>query len=102
MDPADGVDGQWGHMGNIALHDPFEAIAQPDDVDLLESGADGRRPDDAVDAWGGPATDEDGEVVVVFHNSMITEGRWRRATADARRAPARHASRGSPGRGCGQ
>src|SRR5579862_3356763 len=73
MNPADCVDGQGGHMGDIALHDPFEAIAQPDDVYLLESGADGRRPDDAVDARGGPATDEDGEIVVVVHTSMITE-----------------------------
>ena len=75
MDPADRVDGQWDHMVNIAAHDPFEAVAQPDDVDLFESGADGRRPDDAVNAGGGPAADQDGEIVMVLHKSMIAESR---------------------------
>ena len=33
----------------------------------FELRADGRRADDAVDAWGGAAADEDGEVLMVFH-----------------------------------
>jgi hypothetical protein len=62
-------------MVNIAMHDPFEAVAQPDDVYLVESGADGGRADDAVDAGGRPATDEDREIVMVLHGSMIPESR---------------------------
>ena len=71
MDPADRVDGQWDHMVDIAAHDPFEAVPQADDVYLFEPGADGRRPDDAVDAGGGPAADEDCKIVMVLHKSMI-------------------------------
>ena len=73
MDPGDRVDGQWDHMVNITVHDPFEAVAQPDDVYPFEPGADGRRPDDAVNAGGGPAADEDGEIVMVLPKSMIAE-----------------------------
>src|SRR5439155_20886826 len=73
MDAADGVDGQGNHMVDIPLHDPFKAVAQPDDVDLFESGADGRRADYAVNAGGRPAADEDREIVMVRHKWMIPE-----------------------------
>ena len=54
-------------MVDIALHDPLEAVSQPDDVYFFEPGADGRRADDAVNAGGRPATDEDREIVMVHH-----------------------------------
>src|SRR3989442_767372 len=92
MDAADGVDGQGNHMVDIPLHDPFKAVAQPDDVDLFESGADGRRADDAVNAGGRPAADEDREIVMVRHKWMIPEsdtvsGAARQKSRCARVAP---------------
>ena len=67
MDPADGVDGQRHDVVDVALHDPLEAVADADDVDALEPGADGRRADDAVDAGGRAAADQNGEIVMVLH-----------------------------------
>ena len=49
------------------LHQPLEAVAHADDVHALEGRADGRGADDAVDAGGGSAADEDGEFPVTFH-----------------------------------
>ena len=53
---------------DVALHDPLEAVADAEDLDAFERGADGRRADDAVDAGGGAAADQDGEIVMVVHD----------------------------------
>ena len=47
----------------VALHEPLEPVADADDVEPVEAGADGGGADDAVDAGGGAAADEDGELV---------------------------------------
>ena len=51
----------------FALHDPLEAVADAEDLDALEPGADGGGADDAVDAGGGAAADEDGEFLRGAH-----------------------------------
>ena len=77
MDPAHGVDVERDHMIDVALHDPLEAVAEPDDVNPFEPGADGRRADDAVDPWGGASTDQDREILMVLHRSTsIVTGPW--------------------------
>ncbi len=53
------VDGERRDVVDVALHDPLEAVADADDVDAFELGADGGRADDAVDAGGRTAADED-------------------------------------------
>ena len=58
-------------MIDVALHDPFEAVAQADDLEAFELGADRRGADDAVDARCRAAADENGEFPVVLHDSMI-------------------------------
>jgi hypothetical protein len=64
-------------MADITLHDPLETVAQADDFQLLEPGPDGGRPDDAVDAGSWTASDENCEVLVVLHTTMIAESRGR-------------------------
>ena len=54
---------------DVALHDPLEAVADADDVDAFEAGADGGRADDAVDAGGRAAADENGEIVRSCHGN---------------------------------
>ena len=44
----------------VPLHDPLEPVADADDVEPAETGADRGRADDAVDAGGGTAADENG------------------------------------------
>ena len=56
---------------DIALHDPFEAIAQPDDLEPLELGPDGRGADDGVDAGRRSAADQNGEFPVMLHGRII-------------------------------
>ena len=64
VDAADGVDRERHDMVDIALHDPGEAVADADDVEAFEPGADGRRADDRVDARGRATADENGELVM--------------------------------------
>ena len=64
MDAADGVDRERHDVIDVALHDPREAVADADDINTLEAGADRRRADDRVDAGGRATTDEDGELVM--------------------------------------
>ena len=52
---------------DVALHDPLEAVADAQDLDTLEDAADRRRADDAVDAGGGAAPDENGESLLMAH-----------------------------------
>ena len=63
VDAADGVDGERHDMRRVALHDPLEAVADPDDGDAFEAGADGGGADDAIDAGGRAAADQDGKIV---------------------------------------
>ena len=44
-----------------------EAVADADDVDAFEDGANRRRTDDAVDAGRRPTADENSELLVMFH-----------------------------------
>ena len=64
MDAADGVDRERDDVVDVALHEPLEAVADADDVDAFEPGADRRRADDAVDAGRRAAADEDCELVM--------------------------------------
>ncbi len=61
---------------DVALHQPFEAVANPDHVDPFELGSDRRRADDAVDAGGRPAADENPDVLVMSdgHVGPVTHG----------------------------
>jgi hypothetical protein len=65
------VDGQRGDVIDVALHDPLEPVADADDVDAFDPGADGGRADDAVDAGRGTAPDEDGDVLVMIHGRGV-------------------------------
>ena len=56
---------------DVALHEPLEAVADAEDVEPFEPGADGRRADDAVDAGGGAAADQDGEPLMMFHDASV-------------------------------
>jgi hypothetical protein len=62
-------------MADITLHDPLETVAQADDFHLFEPSPDGGRPYDAVYAGSGTAGNQDREVLVVLHKSMIAESR---------------------------
>ena len=41
-------------MIDVALHDPLEAVAEPDDLEAFELGADGGGADDALMPGAGP------------------------------------------------
>src|SRR5215207_781486 len=68
MDAAHRLDGQGGDMIDVALHEPLEAISNPDDVDAFEPRADRRRRDDTVDTGGGSAADKNGQPLMMFHS----------------------------------
>ena len=72
MDAADRVDGQRHHVIDITAHDPLEPIADAEHLDIFDPRADRRRADDAVDAGGRAAPDEDGEVLVVLHALILS------------------------------
>ncbi len=59
------------HVVDVPLHDPLEAVADADDLDAFELGADRGRADDAVDAGRGTATDEDREFLVLTHQRLL-------------------------------
>ena len=67
VNAADGLDRQRDDVIDVALHDPLEPVADADDVDALEPGADRRRADDAVDAGRRSAADENGQRMVMLH-----------------------------------
>ena len=75
MDPADRLDGERHHVIDVAAHDPFEPVAQADHLDALETRANRRGADDAVDPWGGAAADENCEVVVMLHPLILADRR---------------------------
>ena len=72
VDPADVLDGQWGDVLDVALHQPLEAVAAADDLESFETRADRGRADDAVDAWRGSAADENCERVMVLQRSLFS------------------------------
>ena len=55
VNAGDALDGERGDVIDVALHDPFESVAQTDDVDPLDTGSDCRRCDDAVETGRGAA-----------------------------------------------
>jgi hypothetical protein len=79
MDAADVVDVEWDDLRSVALHDVFEAVPDAEDLDPRETGADGGRTDDAVDAGGGAAADENGQ----FSFAHVLS-RWSRSGALSR------------------
>jgi hypothetical protein len=64
VDAADQVDGQRHDVVDVAAHQPFEAVADADDFDAFEAGANRRRADHAVDAGRRSSADENGEAAV--------------------------------------
>ena len=64
VDPADVFDPERDDMVDVALHDPLEAVPDAQDLDVLELGPDRGRANDAVDAGGGSAADQDGQLVL--------------------------------------
>ena len=63
VNAADGIDRERDDVIDVALHDPRKPVADADDVDALEPGADGRCADDRIDAGGRAASDQDGESI---------------------------------------
>ena len=61
------LDGEGLHVVDVAVHQPFEAVAHANDLHALEGGTDRRRADDAVDAWRRTAADEDGQFLGMVH-----------------------------------
>jgi len=58
---ARGLGGRERHdVGNVAFHEPFEAIEDTDDVNVLQDSADRGGGNDAIDPWGRTPADEDG------------------------------------------
>ena len=61
VDAARVGDGERHDVRGVALHEPAEAVVDAEHLDAGEARANGRRADDAVDAGGGAAADQDGE-----------------------------------------
>ena len=72
VDPAHFLDRQRGHVLHVALHQPLEAVADPQDLDALKDPPDGRRADDAVDAGSRPSSDEYRQPLLVTHGAQTT------------------------------
>src|SRR5256885_1619234 len=67
MDAAGRVDRERHDMIDVAPHDPFESVANADDVEPFEPRANGGSAHDAVDAGRGSAADQNREAVVMLH-----------------------------------
>jgi hypothetical protein len=67
VNTADGFDGQRCDVIDVPLHEPFEPVADADDVEPFETGADRGRSDDTVDTGGRAAADEDCKTLMMFH-----------------------------------
>ena len=90
VDAAHVVDGERRHVLDVALHDPVEAVADAEHPDAFERAPDGGGADDAVDAGGGAAADEDREVRASTHAaSMASTGRDRQRSSLVVRPPPR-------------
>ena len=69
----DVVDGQPADEFAIALDEPFEAVADAEDLDVIVDGFDGHGTDDAVDPRGRAASDEKCQpfdVVALVHENI--------------------------------
>ena len=66
VNPTNFLDGERDHVVDIAAHDPFEAIPNPDDLDVLQLSAYRRRTNHAIDA-GGRATGDKNRKPFVMH-----------------------------------
>ena len=75
MNAADSIDRQWDDMVDVALHDPLEAVAYPEHAHLLDPRPDSGGTNNTVDAGGGAAADENGEVLMALHRTMVAEFR---------------------------
>ena len=71
MRPAHRVEIKRLYVIGLALHDPLESVADADDVEPLEPGADGRRRNHAVDAGRRAATDQDRQLVRLCHSHRV-------------------------------
>ena len=87
MNAADAFDRERDDVIDVPLHDPFEPVAQSDDVDALQPGADRRRGDDAVETRGGAAPAENCELVVGVHVVGIVISRAEAVCNSRRRFP---------------
>jgi hypothetical protein len=67
VNPAHGIDRQRDDVIDVAAHQPFEAVADADDIEAVEARPDRRGADDAVDAWSWTTADENGEPPMTFH-----------------------------------
>jgi len=67
VDPADHVDREGRDVFDVTVHQALESVAHANDVHAVKRGADRRGADHAVDAGGGSAADQDGELLVMFH-----------------------------------
>ena len=65
VDAAHLLDRQVARVGDVAEHQPLEALLDAEHRHAIEIGADRRRGDHAVDARRGPAADEDAEILRV-------------------------------------
>src|SRR5215510_1545820 len=77
VDAADRLDAERGHVVEVAAHDPFEAVSDPDDLHVLHARADRGRADHAVDTGGRATSDEDGELLVLSHSDSPFESALR-------------------------
>ena len=68
VDAAHLLDGQGGDPVHVAVHDPLEAVADPEHLHPFEHAADGGGADHAVDPGGGPSAHEDGESLLMAHD----------------------------------
>ncbi len=89
VDGPDVVDGQLRRVVLVAVHDPAEAVPEPDHLEAGQARANGRRSDHAVDAGGGSARRENSKFAfshlrldVIMHPFWDSTNRWR-SLADA-------------------
>ena len=67
VNAADPFDRQGHDVGDVVLHEPLEALLDPDDVDALHARPDRRRSDHAVDTRRGAAAHDDCQSLLMFH-----------------------------------
>src|SRR5262245_5457515 len=65
MDAARIRDGERSDATRVALHQPTEAVLNPEYLDARERRSNRGGADDAVDSWRGSAADEDCELLVL-------------------------------------
>ena len=71
VDPADIIDRQPLGMIDIAAHDPFEAVFNAHHFHAFQDGPDGGGADNAVDARGRAAANQNGQFLWRFYHDMI-------------------------------